>query len=212
MASPETLAHLRALVAQVGPPLVVVTSRCVPTGHPCLDAHRVGWPAPGVVEIQGAVGSGRLSLLLPGVGERTRRGEVVGVVDPLSMVHPPGWEGVDLSRLLVVRPPPERAAWVAEQLAASGAVGLVLLLDPPRLGRAGPRIAKAADRGGATVVVVAESGEGTLPASVRLEVRGGRVRVLRMRGRAGGLEFDLPGLGPPPSPPLAAPFLVRQPG
>ena len=203
MADQETLDRLRGLVAAVGPPVVSFSTRTVPSGFPDLDERLGGWPSPGVVEISGFVGSGRLSLVIPTVVLRTKAAEPVVLVDPLAMVHAPGWPGVDPRYLLVIRPPPHHAAWAAEQVASSGAVGLVLLLDPPRLGRAGARLMRAAERGGSTLLILSERSEKSLPAPLRLEVNQGVARVLRWRGGSHGQVFELP-----VSPPLALPALV----
>jgi hypothetical protein len=210
MADQETLDRLRELVATVGPPVVSYSTRTVSSGFPELDEQLGGWPSPGVVEITGAVGAGRLSLVLPSVAMRTKKGEPVVIVDPLAMAHPPGWPGIAHRFLLVVRPPPGQAAWATEQAVSSGAVGLVVLLVPPRLGRAGARLVRAVERGGATLLVVAERCEKGLPAALRLEVGKGRVRVLRCRGRNDGQEFELP-VAPPLAVPIVADDVIGQP-
>ncbi len=211
MADQETLDRLRGLVAAVGPPVVSFSTRTVPSGFPGLDDRFGGWPSPGVVEISGAVGSGRLSLVLPSVVSRTNESEPVVIVDPLAMVHPPGWLGVAYRFFLVIRPPPAHAAWATEQVVSSGAVGLVLLLDPPRLGRAGARLVRAVERGGATLLIVSERAEKGLPAMQRLEVKQGMARVLRWRGKSDGQAFDLP-LAPPLAVPIIADDMPGQPG
>ena len=211
MADQETLDRLRGLVAAVGPPVVSFSTRTVPSGFPGLDERLGGWPAPGVVEISGAVGSGRLSLVLPSVIARTNESEPVVIVDPLAMVHPPGWVGVSHRFFLVIRPPPAQAACTTEQVVSSGAVGLVVLLDPPRLGRAGARLVRAVERGGATLLIVSERAEKSLPARLRLEVKQGGARVLRWRGRRDGQAFDLP-IAPPLASSVIADDMLRQPG
>ena len=142
---------------------------CLPLVHPALTSLE-GWPRPGLVEISGALGSGRLSLLLPTVATLTAQGEPVAVVDPLNMVYPPGWDGVCLAQLLLVQPGHERALWCTEQLLRSGAFGLVLLLDPPRLGRTGYRLARAAEAGDSTGILLVERGNSRFPAKVRVHM------------------------------------------
>ena len=147
---------------------------------------------PGISEIVGVPGSGRLGLILPALAAITRRGRPVLVVDAMEEVYPPGWAGpgggVNLSQLWVVRPGLERAAWVAEQAAAAGSVDAVVLLDAPRLGRAAVRLSRACERGGSALFVVAEEAEAHLSAGVRLSVHGqegGQVRVVCTKSRDG---------------------------
>lgn len=161
-------------------------------GIPGIEAWIGGWPMPGISEIVGAPGSGRLGLILPALAAITRRGRPVLVVDAMEEVYPPGWGapggGVTLSHLWVVRPGLERAAWVAEQAAAAGSVDAVVLLDAPRLGRAAVRLSRACERGGSALFVVAEEAEAHLSAAVRLSVHGqegGQVRVVCTRSRDG---------------------------
>ena len=159
------------------------------TGLPDLDGWLGGWPAPGVTEIVGAPGTGRLGLLIPALAELTRRGRSVMVVDAMEQVYPPGWIGsgpglpapvarsapaalLDPERFWLVRPGLDRAAWVAEQASGAGALSAVVLLDAPRVGRASVRLARAAERGGTALFVVSEESEAELPAALRLQVRG----------------------------------------
>jgi hypothetical protein len=151
------------------------------TGLAALDEWLRGWPRAGVVELVGPLGAGRLALVIPLLARLTRQGRSILVVDPLHAVHPPGLGGVDPTRLVLVRPPGERAAWAAEQVARSGAVEALLLVDTPPLGRGGVRLARAAEAGGMLVFVVTERPEAELPASLRLEVAGWEDTRLRVR-------------------------------
>lgn len=203
--------RLRALVGARGrvgivppPPEPVVPD--VPTlapGHLStgilgLDAWLHGWPRPGPVELVGPPGSGRLALVVPLIERLTRQGRSVLLVDPLHQVHPPGLGRADLSRLVMVRPPGERAAWAAEQVARSGAVDMLVVLDAPPLGRGGVRLVRAAEAGGMVVFVLTERPEVELPAALRLETAGWqgehvRVRCTRSRdGRMVGERLILP--------------------
>lgn len=157
-----------------------------------IEAWIGGWPMPGISEIVGAPGSGRLGLILPALAALTRRGRPVLVVDAMEEVYPPGWAGpgggVNLAQLWVIRPGLERAAWVAEQAAAAGSIDAVVLLDAPRLGRSAVRLGRACERGGSALFVVAEESEVNLQAAVRLHVHGqeaGRVRVVCTKSRDG---------------------------
>lgn len=157
--------------------------------------------------ISGPPGSGRLSLLLPAMATQTRLDRPVAVVDPGELLHPPGLVGVELERLLLVRPGPERALWAVEQLAASGVFPLVVALEPPQPGGSGQRLRRAATRGGACLALITRWQPGGVPASVRLETTGRSssfitVRVLHRRGRPGGREIGLPAQ-------LIAPGMIR---
>jgi hypothetical protein len=164
----------------------------VSTGLAALDAWLRGWPRPGVIELAGPPGAGRLALVLPLIERLTRQGQAVLMVDPQHLLHPPGLGPVDPSRIVLVRPPGERAAWAAEQAARSGAVEALFLLDTPPLGRGGVRLARAAEAGGMHVFVLSPRPEPELPAALRLEVVGWRedhlcVRCTRSRdGRVVG--------------------------
>lgn len=176
-----TLARLRALVgARAGSSVPVFPDERVSpldpgnvsTGIASLDTWLRGWPRPGPIEIVGRPGAGRLALVSPLFARLTREGGSVILVDPLLQVHPPGLVGVDLSRIVLVRPSPERAAWAAEQVARSGAIGAMVLVDAPPLGRSGVRLARAAEAGNVAVFILSERPEVDLPAVLRLEARG----------------------------------------
>ena len=96
---PAVLTELRARIAAPR-----VHSGFLAAELPELESWMGGWPQPGVSEIIGPVGSGRLALLL-----------------------------LALRAVWVVRPGPERAAWVAEQASAAGSLAAVVLLDALRL-------------------------------------------------------------------------------
>lgn len=172
------IAELRARLNQEAP----FRSRPVglEMGHPSLDAALGGWPQPGVAEVTGAVGSGRVGLVLPALVALSQADRPVAVVDVPGWLNPPGLPGVAMGRLVLVRPGAGPAAWATEQLLRCGALPLVVLLDPPRLGRGARRLLRAAEDGGSTLVVLNEKRDAELPASLRLEMVGtGAVRVSR---------------------------------
>lgn len=199
MSSPlPDLAALRQAIARIEKrPSVRRQQPVHPTGLPALDQTIRGWPRPGVSEVTGRQGSGRLSLVLPAMAWFCKRGQPVAVVDPFGLAYPPGWRDVDLTQTLLLQPGPERVAWTAEQLAGSGSVPLVVLLDAPRLGRGGLRLQRAAERGGCAVVVLSERSERSLPAALRLELQGRnaagalRLWIRRQRGGASGQRLEL---------------------
>jgi hypothetical protein len=186
------VAQLRVLLHGVAPRGALPAGRAS-TGLPALDAWLQGWPRPGIVELAGAPGSGRLAPVLPFMAAVAQgSGGRVLVVDPEQQAHPPGWSGVDPSRVVLIRPPRERAAWAAEQAARSGAADIVLLLDLPPLGRSGLRLARAAEAGGCTVFVVGAAAESELPAVLRLRVDGwashAAIRLTCTRSRDARME------------------------
>lgn len=193
-ASAQVLAQLRAAI---GTPRILPGR--LPCGVPALDVWLGGWPQPGITEVVGGVGTGRLALLLPGLARLTTQGRSVVVVDPLHQFHPPGAAGVRLEHLVLVRPPLDQAAWAAEQVARSGAVEAMVLLDAPPLRRAGVRLARAAEVGGMSVFLVAGSSEEEVPAALRVCTQGwvgGALRVCCRKSRDGRMEGSrLVGLG-----------------
>lgn len=203
MSSSITLQDLRSAISRLeGRSSTAPKQPVLSSGLADLDRAVRGWPSPGVSELVGRVGSGRFSLLLPTLQRLTRQGRPVAVIDAFGMAYPPGWRALCLEHVLVVQPGPERATWAVEQLAASGAVPVVVLIDGPRLGRGGPRIQRAAERGGASVVVLSERSERALPAALRLQLRGRsarglKVQVNRVRGMPAGRELWV-GLGNTP--------------
>lgn len=158
-----------------------------------LDDWLGGWPLPGVVEVVGEVGTGRLALVLPALAALTQAGRPVVIVDPLQQLHPPGLPGLDLTQLVLVRPSLEQAPWALEQVARSGAVAAVLALDVPLAGRGVARLGHAAEAGRSTLFFVQRRSDADLPAQVRLQTDGWygtRVRVACTRGRGIGVEGE----------------------
>ena len=77
---------LRAHLAKVAP--MRETPPPTPTGIAALDAHIGGWPQPGIAHIHGAIGSGRMGLVLPAMQAHTQAGRTVAVVDPWAGCTP----------------------------------------------------------------------------------------------------------------------------
>jgi hypothetical protein len=174
----ETLAALRQHIAKVAPYRGEAVRAS--TGLSALDAAIKGWPQPGVALVHGAVGSGRVGLVLPALVAHTQARRTVAVVDAIGWLHPPGLPGVDLRYLMIVRPGAARAGWAAIQLAGSGAVPLIVVLDPPRLRRDGLRLSRATEAGDSTVIVLTEAPDPDVVAAVRVGVLGqGQVQIER---------------------------------
>lgn len=110
-----------------------------------------GFPRGRLCEIAGPEGGGRTSLLLAWLARLTAAGEQAVWVDPADAFDPPSAAaaGVDLDRVLWVRPPDASSALRAAEhvLGAGGFAGVVLDLTPAA--GAGAREASARVRPGA---------------------------------------------------------------
>lgn len=166
-----------------------------------------GFPLGQAVELCGEVASGRTSLALRAVAAAHRERRLCAWVDGPKELYPPAAAamGVDLSRLLIVRPKePAQLAWTAVQLARSGAFACVVLdlthglagsagggrASGVRLSLAeGKKLADAASRGGGLLLVLSSP---SAPADgvtrIRTEALGTEgLAVEVVRSRQGGL-------------------------
>ena len=140
----RVLTDLGARVQRGGLP--ELTERRCPTGLPGVDRLLGGgFPRGAVSEIAGPPSSGRTSLAFALLARATAHGELVAVVDPGDAFDPPSAAsaGVDLARLLWVRPPDVGAALrgTSHLLAARGFAALVLdLAGFERAAALGPRL------------------------------------------------------------------------
>ena len=184
------VAALRSHLATVAP--VRSRPRGIPLGIGALGG--LHWPRPGLSEVSGMPGSGRLGLVLPAMAALTQAGQEIALIDVLGQLYPPGLSGVRLDQVLLVRPGRSQVAWAAEQIARSGVCPLVVLIDPPRLGPGARRLQHAAEAGGVSLIVVSERPDPGLPATLRLATprsgqvllskdgRGARERVVELTG------------------------------
>jgi protein ImuA len=168
------------------------------TGLPEVDELLPGggFPRGALSEIAGGPGSGKTALCLAAMARAMRGEGLAAFVDGRGELYPPAAValGVDLSRLLVVRPGEALTGlWSAEALLASGAFEAVAVDLPPlaarRPGGASPgdmvrRLLAAAEKGGTVGLWLAP--EIRVPAAVRLEVvrgsKGPMVRRVFARG------------------------------
>ncbi len=142
-----------------------------------------GWPRGRLSEIVGGRSSGKTSLLFACLAAATRRGESVACVDVADALHPPSLQhaGVDLRRLLWVRPPADKdAARCAELLLQAGGFGIVVLDFGDALPRAvrdttWSRLARASEQSQAVCVVAAPARLAGSCAAVALALRPQRV-------------------------------------
>jgi len=81
------------------------TPECVPSGVPALDAAIGGLPRGTIVEVFGAVSSGKTSLALGILAGRTQSGEVCALVDGTDAFDPESGAaaGIDMRKLLWIR-------------------------------------------------------------------------------------------------------------
>ena len=112
---------LRAHLAKVAPMREMPPP--TPTGIAALDAHIGGWPQPGIAHIHGAIGSGRMALVLPAMQAHTQ-GRTVAVVDPMGWLYPlqRGPAALDVGSMWK-----HQAGWATTQLAGSGALPMIIL-------------------------------------------------------------------------------------
>ena len=126
----ERFASLHLPGVRIGA-LPVEPLRRLPTGIGALDELLGGGlPRGHLSEIVGGPSSGRTALLHALLASATQRGEVTAVVDLPDALDPPSLAraGVDLARVLWVRPPsPQAAVKCAELILAAGGFGLLAL-------------------------------------------------------------------------------------
>ncbi len=172
----------------------------LPCGVPAVDGLLPGgFPCGALSELRGGPASGKTAVALALVA-RLRRGALAAFVDGRGELYPPAAAamGVDLSRLLIVRPPAGEegdrlALWAAEALLGSGAFAAVAIdagLSRPWRGLEASlrRLLTAAEQGGAAGLWLSDPGAAVRPpAVVRLDlaVEGRRVVAARADGQAG---------------------------
>ena len=146
------------------------------------------WARPNVVELAGPASCGKLSLALLWLAEAWEGG-LIAVVDESGSFFPPSAAacGLDLERLVVVRPPgPQMAIEAAALLLGSEGFDSVLWLvgSKTRLnGVTGAKLAHLASRSGTTLLAVVPSRESRVPS--------GRPKDPGPRTRDSGLVSDV---------------------
>jgi protein ImuA len=172
----------------------------LPCGVAAVDALLPGgFPCGALSELRGGPASGKTAVALSVVAG-LHGGALAAWVDGRGELYPPAAAamGVDLGRLLIVRPPPGEegarlALWAAEVLLGSGAFSAVTVdaaLDRPWRGveTALRRLVTAAEQGGAAGLWLSRAGGAVRPpAVVRLDlcVEGRRIVALRADGMTG---------------------------
>ncbi|AKQ66009.1 RecA protein [Myxococcus hansupus] len=181
------------------------------TGLEAVDAllPTGGLPLGQSVELCGEAASGRTSLALHAVAAAHREARLCAWVDGPRELYPPSAAalGVDLERLLIVRPKaPEQRIWAAVQLARSGAFACVVLdltrgvSSSERACRVSPvearKLADAAAKGGGLLLLLT-SPEAPADGVLRLrtearDAEGWSVEVVRSRQGGAGARAVLP--------------------
>jgi hypothetical protein len=133
------------------------------TGRSALDARLPGggWPTASLVEVLlGAPGLGEVQLFLPALVECQRKADgespwLVWIAPPHEPFAPAlAQQGIELGRLLIVRPATAtEALWAAEQALSSGVCAAVLLWLKGTDDRWLRRLKLAAEAGGALGVL-----------------------------------------------------------
>ncbi|MEP6886431.1 MAG: translesion DNA synthesis-associated protein ImuA [Gammaproteobacteria bacterium] len=183
------------------------------TGKSSLDARLPGggWPTASLIEVLlDDTGLGEVQLFLPALVESQRGGVAGGAGETpwLVWIAPPhepyapalAQQGIELGRLLIVRPPSAtEALWAAEQALASGVCAAVFLWLKGTDDRWLRRLKLAAEAGGALGVLFRPERHRfeSSPASLRLAVSRGehemRLDILKVQGgRPGPVDFGGP--------------------
>lgn len=176
------------------------------TGRSALDARLPGggWPTASLIEVLlDAPGLGEVQLFLPALVQSQR---VSGEIPWLVWIAPPhepfapalAQHGIDLDRLLVVRPASAtEALWAAEQALSSGVCAAVLLWLKGTDDRWLRRLKLAAEAGGALGVLFRPERHRfeSSPAALRLVLTRGdeypRLDIIKVQGgRPGPVELD----------------------
>ena len=178
MAAVAVLDALRARIREIehsseGRPDVRSAMARIPSGDPGVDRLIGGLPRPGIVEIAGAAGTGRIQLAASFCRAAQAEGSPIVWVDPGERIHPPGLaqHGLRLDQLLVVRPASDREVWAVEQVCRSGAFPVVVVVDPRTFPKSGIGWRNAVEAGGCTLVVLVAHTRREIAADVRLALR-----------------------------------------
>ena len=166
-----------------------------------------GFPCGALSELRGGPSSGKTAVALSAMAGLPG-GALAAFVDGRGELYPPAAAalGVDLGRLLIVRPPGGEeglrlALWAAEALLGSGAFAVVAV-DVPR-GRpfrgaevALRRLVAAAEQGGAAGIWLSSPGAMLRPpAVVRLDLRSEHGRIVARRAEPAGAAGAAPAGG-----------------
>jgi cell division inhibitor SulA/protein ImuA len=173
------------------------------SGYPKLDRCLPGggWPQQALTEIlTDQYGIGELRLLMPALaelsaeethyGDQTEPGWIAWIAPPFQPYAPALQQsGIDLSRMLVVRPKDDSdLLWSAEQALSSGTCAAVLLWPDKLDDQGSRRLQLAAEKGHSWAIAFRPLSARLQPsaAALRLELQstgqGTRVHILKSRG------------------------------
>jgi len=179
------------------------------SGYERLDQHLPGggWPQYALTEILTEhYGIGELRLLMPALATLSKTdagfcepGWIAWVAPPFQP-YPPALQqwGIDLSRMLIVRPKTDKEVlWSAEQALSSGTCAAVLLW-PDRLDdQSGRRLQLAAEKGNSWAVAFRPLAARSEPsaAALRIELQahatGTHLRIIKNRGGRPAVLHDI---------------------
>jgi hypothetical protein len=192
------------------PALSPPSARPLKTGVPALDAALGGGLLRGQLhEVIGPPGAGGTALLRTALATATASGELCALIDPGNSFDP-SWRGIDLARLLWVRPRDPVQALRAAEIALEARFALVALdlgdvsvLPPPRQPRgviqvvrfekrppspgASPwaRLARRAEKHSSVLLLLARAAQAGTFAAVTIELERGRAQWEGEKGAPG---------------------------
>jgi hypothetical protein len=163
------------------PALSPAAPRALPTGFKALDAALGGGLARGQLhEIVGPPGAGGTGLVRAALATATAAGELCALIDPGGSFDPP--PGIDLERLLWVRPRDPVQALRAAEIALEARFSLVALdlgdVSVPRLQAAAPwaRLARLAEKHGGALLLLVRAPQARAFAAAPIELERGRAQ------------------------------------
>ncbi len=196
---PSSVAELRALVERRWHGAIAHAGSAVragsPTGMPALDALLAprGVPKGQLTEIFGAASSGKTTLALALLAACTREGGIGAYIDPAGGFFAPGAAaaGIDLRRVIVVRPRDEAAARRAvDALVRGGACGVVALDcgEWPQILQTQhcTRLVAQAEKTGTVLLVISGGTNAAVASFASLRLRAHGLAPLWQAGGAGG--------------------------
>lgn len=180
------------------------------SGYPRLDQHLPGggWPQHALTEILlDHYGTGELQLLMPALAglsqpQDGREAGWIAWIAPPFEPYPPAlmqW-GVNLSRVLIVRPKkPQESLWAAEQALSSGNCAAVLLWSTRLDDAASRRLQLAAETGQSWAIAFRSLEASSQPSAAALRIRleagdtGTDIGILKSRGGRPAVVRDYAG-------------------
>ncbi len=181
------------------------------SGYDRLDRHLPGggWPQHALTEILTEYyGIGELRLLMPALATLSAEDNTADFTEPgwIAWVAPPfqpyppalqQW-GIDLSRMLIVRPKTDKEVlWSAEQALSSGTCAAVLLWPEQLDDQSSRRLQLAAEKGSSWAIAFRPLAARSEPsaAALRIELQanaaGTRLSILKSRGGRPAVLHDI---------------------